>query len=175
MCPWRNTYSWHVIFIIAHPVVHSYLKVTQINQSIKCLHVTCVLLERTHISFCKYQFPACMHRWFCHELVLLLNAGRVQCLWRMCCPILHFREDTMPFFCVLRAAILPLLSTLPPKWRATSLTLMMPDTQPYIGQPNRVSCQWWSTSWDPVVLTWQQGTRLVHVCVAKYHVNVCLC
>ena len=66
-------------------ITHLYLKVRQVNQSIKCLHVTCVLLERTHISFRKNQFPVCMHRWFCHELVPLLNAGWVQCLSRMCC------------------------------------------------------------------------------------------
>ena len=134
-------------------ITHLYLKVRQVNQSINCLHVTCVMLERTHISFRKNQFPACMHRWFCHELVLLLNAGWVQCLSRMCCPVIHCREDEMPFTCVPLKAILPLLSTLPPKWRATSLTLMIMATQPYIGQPKRVSCQWWSTSWGPVALT----------------------
>ena len=91
------------------------------------------------------------------------------------CSIAHFRMGAMPLMRVLLVAILPLLSTLPPRWRATSLTLMMTDTQPYTGQSKRVSCPWWSTSWDPVDLTWKQGTRLVHICVGKYHVNVCLC
>ena len=93
--------------------------------------------------------PACM----CAQVVI-------------CCepvPIVQCREDTMPFTCVPWVAILLLLSTLPQKWRATSLTLMMMDTQPCTGQPKRASCPWWSTSWDPVDLMWKQGTRLAYI------------
>ena len=65
-----------------------------------------------------------------------------------CCEpvlIVQCRGDTMPLSCVLWAAILRLLSTLPPRWGATSLTLMTMATQPCTGQPERVSCPWWST------------------------------
>ena len=43
--------------------------------------------ERGNISVSHHtnQFPACLHRWFCYELVLLLNAGWVQCLSLVCC------------------------------------------------------------------------------------------
>ena len=84
----------------------------------------------------------------------------------MCCepvPIVQCREDAMPFTCVPWKAILRLLSTLPPRWGAISLTLMMVDTQPCTGQPKRVSCQWWSTSWDPVDLMWRPLTRLAYI------------
>ena len=67
----------------------------------------------------------------------------------ICCvpvPIFHCRADEMPSSCVPWAAILLLLSTLPPKWRATSLTLMMTDIQPCTGRPKTISCPWWSTS-----------------------------
>ena len=78
-------------------------------------------------------------------------------LWA--CPIIHCREDEMPFSCVPWKAIFPLLSTLPPRWRATSLTLMMTATQPCTLQPILVSCPWWSTSSDPVDLMWRPLTR----------------
>ena len=84
----------------------------------------------------------------------------------ICCepvPIVQCREDSIPFICALLVAILPSLNTCPPKWRATSLTLMMLDTQPCTGQPKRVSCPWWSTLWDPVDLMWRQLTRLAYI------------
>ena len=67
----------------------------------------------------------------------------------ICCvpvPIFQCRADEMPSSCVPWAAIWLLLSTLPPRWRATSLTLMMTDTQPCTGRPKTISCPWWSTS-----------------------------
>ena len=58
------------------------------NQFVKSVF-TCYLcsVRKDPFSFSRrrYQFLACMHKWFCHEFVLLLNAGWVQCLWRMCC------------------------------------------------------------------------------------------
>ena len=84
----------------------------------------------------------------------------------MCCesvPIVQCREDAMPFTYVLRVAILLWLSTLPPRWRTTSLTLMMLGTQHCTGQPKRVSCLWWSTSSNPADLMWKQGTRLAYI------------
>ena len=78
-------------------------------------------------------------------------------------PIVQCRDDAMPFSCVLRVAIFLLLSTLPPRWRATSLTLMMTGIQPCTWQPILVSCPWWSTLWDPVDLTWRPLTRLAYI------------
>ena len=118
--------------------------------------------------------------WACFDLIQLSTSNGVHklnkrlvwltCVWydhiRDGCtgcepvPVVQCREDAIPFTCVLRAAILLLLSTLSPKWRATSLTLMMVDTQLCTGQPKRASCPWWSTSWDPVDLMWKQGIRL---------------
>ena len=100
----------------------------------------------------------CVHTLICCEPVLV-----VQC-----------REEAMPFSCVLRVAILLLLSTLPQKWRATSLTLMMMDTQLCTGQPKRASCPWWSTSWDPVDLIWKQGTRLTQMIYLCIQYIVCM-
>ena len=78
--------------------------------------------------------------------------------------IVQCREDTMPFTSVLLVAILLLLSTLRPRWRATSLTLMTMDTQPCTGQPKRTSCPWWSTSWDHTDLMWRPlAKRLVYI------------
>ena len=74
-------------------------------------------------------------------------------------PIVQCREDKMPFTCVLLVAILLLLSTLRPRWRATSLTLMMMDTQPCTRQPKGASCPWWSTSWDHTDLMWRPLTK----------------
>ena len=76
-----------------------------------------------------------------------------------CLPIVQCREDMMPFTSVPWVAILLLLSTLWPRWRATSLTLMMMDTQPCTGQPKRASCPWWSTLWDHMDLMWRPLTK----------------
>ena len=85
VCPWYIFMAYNIHYSL---YCRSFiLKTSQINLSSPCLHVTCVLLERTHFSLSRrrYQFPACMHKWFCHEFVLLLNVGWVQCLWCMCC------------------------------------------------------------------------------------------
>ena len=82
-------------------------------------------------------------------------------------PNVQCRMDSMPLILVLSAAILPLLSIFPSRWRATSLTQTMMGTQLCTGQPKRASCPWWSTSWDSVDLMWRQGTRLAHMCVSN--------
>ena len=81
----------------------------------------------------------------------------------VCCEPVQCREGAMPLTCVLVVAILGSLSTLSQRWRATSLTQNMMETQPCTGQPKRASCPWWSTSWDPVDLMWRQLTRLAYV------------
>ena len=94
-------------------------------------------------------------------------------LWA--CPIVQCRKGAMPLTCVLVVAILPSLNTSPQKWRATSLTLMMMDTQPCTGQPKRASCPWWSTLWDPVDLMWRQLTRLAFIvcCLSDAFCDLC--
>ena len=88
--------------------------------------------------------------------------------------IVQCRMDLMPLMRVLSVAILLLRSTLPPSWRATSLTQMRVDAQPCTWQPILGSCPWWSTLWDPVDLTWMHGTRLVHICACCMLVLVML-
>lgn len=70
------------------------------------------------------------------------------CTLTVCLLLLFtiYREDSMPFSCVLWVAILLLLNTLPLRWRNTCLLLMMEGAQLCTGQPRRVSCPWWSTS-----------------------------
>ena len=77
--------------------------------------------------------------------------------------IVQSRMDSMLLMRILLAAILLLLSTLPPEWRATSLTLVTTDTQPCTGQPKWASCPWWSTLWDLVDLMWRPLTRFACV------------
>ena len=91
------------------------------------------------------------------DLVLLLVWSGVYLFF------LHFREDAMPFTCALLVAILPLLSTLPPRWRVTCLTQMLMDTQPCTGHPKRVSSPWWNFLWELADLMWKQRIRLAYV------------
>ena len=55
---------------------------------------------------------ACMHRWWCGSIMSLSQ-------------FFQHREESMPFMHALLTVILSLLSTLPPRWRGTCLTLMM--------------------------------------------------
>ena len=84
----------------------------------------------------------------------------------MCCVVILvclYRMAEMPFTCVLRMAMLPLLSSLPPWWRSASLVLINMATQPCTWQPNTDSCPWWITWSNLVDLTWKQRTRLAYL------------
>ena len=137
--------------------------------SIQCVLVLCskgqtmylvVTCTTSHLLLCIFCPPACM----CTQVLICFDpVANVQC-----------RMDSMPLILVLSAAILPLLSTFPSRWRATSLTLMMMDTQLCTGQPKRASCPWWSTLWDPVDLMWRPLTRLARMYVySKLHAYAC--
>ena len=129
--------------------------------AVRMLAIQCVL------AFCSKARTVFSCHITCTTSCVLSSIFHSACMCaHICCePVfnVYCREDPMPFSCVLRAAILLLLTTLPPRWRGTSLTLMMLDTQPCTGQPMRVSCPWWSTSWDPVALMSMQGTRLAYI------------
>ena len=121
---------------------------------------TCVLYQSTdHVSSCHLHL---MYHFIPTIVYFLCLPAHVV----ICCepvPIVQCREEAMPFMRVLLVAILPLLNTLAPRWRATSLTLMMLETQLCTWQPILVVCPWWSTSWDPVDLMWKRRTRLAHI------------
>ena len=109
------------------------------------------------------EFTKYIHCWFDSHVCVWYDHIRDGCTGCELVPVVQCREDAMPFTCVPWTAILLLLSTLPPKWRATSLTVMMVDTQLCTGQPKRASCPWWSTSWNPVDLMWRHLARLVFI------------
>ena len=87
-----------------------------------------------------------LHACFHHSCPFIQQGAPCMCAQVVICcepvPFVQCREGSMPFSCVLRAAIFLLLSTLPPRWRATSLTLMMMATQPCTWQPILVICPW---------------------------------
>ena len=110
----------------------------------RCIH--------TLLGYSLRYFDDIFHIWCNYHHLIPTTNKRV--------PIVQCREDAMPFTRVLLVAILLLLSTLRPRWRVISLTLMMMDTRPCTGQPLRASCPWWSTLWDHTDLMWRPLTRL---------------